>query len=137
MADYSWPLQQSVYARITGASPAVAGGRCFDHVPDDAVFPYNRIDGAQAMPDTGTKNGANGDDGTVSYIDIHSFSRYRGGKELLDISSRLHDLFDGQALTVTGRSSALCFIDSTRGPLREADGLTRHLITTLKIIHRS
>lgn len=137
MADYSWPLQQAVYARITGASPAVAGARCYDHVPDDVVFPYLRIDGAQAMPDTGTKNGASGDEGVISYIDIHSFSRYRGGKELLEISSRLHDLFDGASITMTGRASALAFIDATRGPLREADGLTRHLITTLKIIHRS
>lgn len=137
MADYSWQVQQAVYARITGASPALAGGRCYDQVPDDVVFPFTRIDGAQSMPDTGTKNGAAGDEGVISYVDIHSFSRYRGNKELLDISSRLHDLFDGQALTVAGRASALSFIDSTRGPLREADGLTRHLITTLKIIHRS
>lgn len=137
MADYSWPTQQAVYALITGATALPGHSRCYDHVPDEADFPLHRIDGAQSMPDTGTKDGADGDDGIVTYIDIHSFSRYRGSKELLEIGSGLHDLFDGQELTVAGRGSALCFIDAMRGPLREADGLTRHLITTLKIIHRS
>jgi len=136
VTDYAWPLQQALYTALTAASPAIAGGRIYDQAPDAVEYPWVQIDGGQAMPDDLTA-AAGTDDGIESYVDLHVWSRYGGQKECLTIGARLHDVLHGASLAVTGRASAHAWIEATRGPMRDPDGLTRHLVVTVKIIHRS
>lgn len=136
MADFALPVQTALYAALTEADPPVAEGRVYDYAPDRVKFPYVLIDGGQAIPDD-TTTATGFDSGIEEYIDLHVWSRFRGNEEIKRITSRIHDLLHGASLTVPGRASAHVWIDAVRGPIRDPDGISRHSVVTVKIIHRS
>lgn len=144
MTDSSWELQKALLSALTENSPeTIASGRVYDRVPDaasgatapDSAFPFVQIGEMDALPDD--VDGASGrDDGEMESITLHIWSRYQGQKEVKQIMQQIKNRLHDQALTVTGRSSALCFVRSRRSFL-DPDGKTRHGVMSIEVIHRS
>jgi hypothetical protein len=99
--------------------------------PTSANFPFIEIGAGQALPAD-----AGGDTGAEEYLDLHVYSRTGGQKQVKEIMTAIYAALHQQTLTVTGRTSAHCFYDSSR-VIDTPDGLTRHGIMTFQIIHRA
>lgn len=140
MTDHSWNLQQALYQALANAEPALAAGGVHDQAPDDAAFPHVEIGESDVLPDDVSLGVAGadgeGDRGLAETITLHVWSRYRGRKETLAILARIHALLHGRALSVAGRASALAFVRSQR-VFRDPDGLTRHGVMAVEVIHRN
>jgi hypothetical protein len=136
MSAFAWACQQTVYGLLTGASPALCSGRIYDAVPQDVVFPYVEIDGAQSIPDDTSASDGGQDAGVSDYFDLHIWSRYQGQMEVREIVDEIHGLLHQQALTIAGRASANSWVRNVRY-LLDPDGLTRHAVVNVEIIHRS
>ena len=120
MSDYSVAVQTAVYNALNGNSSltsAVTG--IYDFVPEDTSFPYVKV-GDQTMVDDGTKD-KKGSDFTLI---VHTFSRYRGSKEIKEIMSLVYDILHESSLTVSGTMNNMRFEFSDI--IKESDGLTTH-----------
>ena len=119
MSDYAVALQTAVYNALTGSTPLTNVAGVYDFVPEGSSFPYVKI-GDQTMVDDGTKT-KQGSDFTLI---IHTFSRYRGGKEIKEIMSLVYDILHESSLTVSGAMNNMRFEFSDI--IKESDGLTTH-----------
>ena len=132
MSD-SYEVQKAIFSAITAAS--ISGVVSIidnpNTEPTSADFPYIQISSSQVIPAD-----AGGDEGKEEFIDIHTWSRYRGQKEVKTIMGAIYDALHHQSLTVTGRNTAFCWLDDER-VIDAPDGLTRNGIQTFKITHRS
>ena len=126
MTNAVWNAQTAMYTALTGAS--VAGGRVYDHVPQDVTFPYVRIGESNAQPDD-----ADLVDGTDELLTIHIWSRYRGQKEIKQIMDAIHTVLHHQDLTVTGRTHAHTSVAGVQSFL-DPDGLTQHGVMQIRIL---
>ena len=120
MSDYAVAVQTSVYNALSGNSSltsAVTG--IYDFVPENTSFPYVKV-GDQTMVDDGTKD-KKGSDFTLI---VHTFSRYRGSKEIKEIMSLVYDILHESSLTVSGAMNNMRFEFSDI--IKESDGLTTH-----------
>lgn len=145
MSGYSWACQQALRTFL-GASPSLAalvGTRIYDDAPQDVAFPWLEIGDRQTLPDDVSAEGgdddsppATGDAGVSDFFDLHIWSRYAGKKEAAEIADVLHTLLHGASLTITGRASAFAWVRTVRH-LRDPDGMTRHGVVSIEIIHRS
>ena len=105
-ADSQWPLQQAVFAALTGdavlqgflGSPA----RVFDHVPQDSQFPYLVI-GEDATGPFDTKT----EDGMEHRFTVHAWSRYRGLKETKQLMAAVTAVLEAQNLSIPGHTLVL------------------------------
>ena len=129
MSDKSFEVQQALFSTLTTAD--VADGRIYDHVPQNVQFPYVQVGETDAQPDD-----LSGTVGISEFVTLHVWSRYRGQKELKQISAAVQDAVHGQDLTMSGRTSALAWVRDVR-TMRDPDGLTRHGVIRVEIIHRS
>jgi hypothetical protein len=126
-------VQKAIFLALTAASissvtqirdtPIVA--------PTAANFPFIELGASQALPED-----AGGDTGLEEYFDIHTWSRTAGKLQTKQIMTAIYNALHGQTLTVTGRATAHCWLDSAR-ILEAPDGLTRHGLQTFRIIHRA
>jgi len=128
MTDYSPAVQVAVLAALG----ALAGGRVYDAVPEGAGFPYIEVAGSQLIPDDTTP----GDGGISENIDIHVWSRSRGWTEVKTIMGQIYDALHGVSLSVAGRASALSWVRNTH-ELNDPNGLDRHGIMSVEIVHRT
>ena len=131
-ADSQWPLQQAVFAALSGdaALQTLIGNpaRVYDHVPQDSPFPYVVVGEATTRPfDTKTE------DGMEQTLTIHSWSRYRGFSETKQIMGAIVDALDQQALSVTGHELVLLRFEFSDSFLDE-DGLTRHGVQRIRAL---
>ena len=120
MTDYAVALQTSVYNALTGNSSltsSVTG--IYDFVPENTSFPYVKV-GDQTIVDDGTKD-KKGSDFTLI---VHTFSRYRGSKEIKEIMSLVYDVLHESSLTISGAMNNMRFEFSDI--IKEPDGLTTH-----------
>ena len=120
MTDFAATLQTAVYDALVADSPLgskVTG--IYDFVPENTAFPYVKV-GDQTMVDDGTKN-KKGSDFTLM---IHTFSRYRGSKEIKEIMSLVYDVLHESSLSVSGAMNNMRFEFSDI--IKEIDGLTTH-----------
>lgn len=131
MSDHHWNLQKAVHGALTAAS--VAGGRVYDDVPADPIFPYVQIGAALPIVDGVLP----GDDGIAEILTLHVWSRHRGQKEVKQIASAIYDTLHQTALTVTGRASAIAWLRRLGPIMLDPDGLTRHGVVEVEIVHRS
>ncbi len=123
-ADSQWPLQQAVYGALTGdaAIQAFLGNptRVFDHVPQGSAFPFLVIGEVSATPfDTKTESGLD------QSLTLHTWSRYRGLKEIKTVMAAVADVLDGQSLAVSGHTLVLLRFEFA-STVVDDDGLTRH-----------
>jgi len=120
MTDFAVTLQTTVYnALLADATLVSAVTGIYDFVPEGTAFPYVKV-GDQTMVDDGTKN-KKGNDFTLM---IHTFSRYRGSKEIKEIMSLVYDVLHESSLSVSGAFNNMRFEFSDI--IKENDGLTTH-----------
>lgn len=131
-ADSQWPLQQTVHTALSGdvtlqgflGNPA----RIYDHVPQDATFPYLVMGEATAGAfDTKTE------DGMEQRLSLHIWSRYRGLKETKEIMAAVIAVLDQASLVVAGHVLVLLRLDSSATFL-DPDGLTRHGVQRFRAV---
>ena len=120
MSDYAVAVQTAVYNELNGNSSLTSSvSGIFDFVPESTTFPYVKV-GDQTMVDDGTKN-KKGSDFTLI---VHTFSRYRGSKEIKEIMSLVYDILHESSLTISGAMNNMRFEFSDI--IKETDGLTTH-----------
>jgi len=126
---FLWQLQQAIYSALTGDATLVAlVTGIYDYVPTNANAPYVVIGEELSEERFDTM----GKYGRQASLVIHTWSRYRGMKEVLTILDRVLVVLDGVALTFTGWTHTHTWHEST-DTAREADGLTRHGWVTLRV----
>lgn len=113
MTAPAWALQQAVYAKLV--ADGIAGGRVFDAVPKNAVFPYAVLgDGEEA--DSGAP-------AVTHALTLHLWSRAGGSREIKQLAAAVRASLDGAALTLNGHALIdLCFIAADYH--RQSDGET-------------
>jgi len=129
MSNYSVELQTTVYNALIGNNPLttkLGGNNIYDFVPENTSFPYVKV-GDQTMVDDGTKD-KKGSDFTLI---VHTFSRYRGSKEIKEIMSLIYDVLHESSLSVSGASNNMRFEFSDI--IKEPDGLTTHGVQRFRV----
>lgn len=127
MSDPSYELQAAIVSALK-ASPQVAGGRIYDNVPPDALFPYVSLGPCQVIPDK-----AECIDGTIVYSQIDLWSRTTSFGELKLLAKDVLRLLDDQPLSVSGFNLVVFEFQDVRY-LNDPDGLTRHAAITFHSI---
>jgi hypothetical protein len=129
MTDFAETLQGVVYNALLASTPlttALGGNNIYDFVPEGTTFPYVKV-GDQTMVDDGTKD-KKGSDFTLM---IHTFSRYRGSKEIKNIMSLVYDVLHESSLSVSGAFNNMRFEFSDI--IKESDGLTTHGVQRFRV----
>ena len=128
-------VQGAVYAALTAHAPLTALVRgIYDAQPrpltgsDALQFPYVTI-GEDTANDWSTDT-ASGADATIT---VHTWSRYRGRKEVKEIQAEIYAALHRQALTVAGYAFVSCDWISSDS-LIDADGETRHGVQTFRLL---
>ena len=130
MSDHSLQLQKTIFDVLSGDNnltstlgASVYNKFCcesYDFVPDNSAFPYVKL-GEETAVDNGTKT-LQGNEHTLV---IHSFSRYRGSKEIKEIMSRIYALLHESSLSVSGASLVNMRFEFS-DVIKENDGRTSH-----------
>jgi hypothetical protein len=122
MSDHSKELQKTIFDSLSGDNnlTSTLGAAVYDFVPDSSAFPYVKI-GEETSIDNGTKT-LQGNEHTLV---IHSFSRYRGSKQIKEIMSRIYALLHESSLSVSGASLVNLRFEFS-DVIKENDGLTSH-----------
>ena len=121
MSDHSLELQKSIFNALDGDSTLQnLVTDVYDFVPENTAFPYVKV-GEETSTDNGTKT-LQGNEHTLV---IHSFSRYRGSKEVKEIMSRIYALLHESSLSVTGASLVNLRFEFS-DVIKENDGFTSH-----------
>lgn len=121
MSDHSLELQKSIFNRLDGDSTLQnLVTDVYDFVPENTAFPYVKV-GEETSLDNGTKT-LQGNEHTLV---IHSFSRYRGSKQIKEIMSRIYALLHESSLSVSGASLVNLRFEFS-DVIKENDGLTSH-----------
>jgi len=121
MSDHSLELQKSIFNALDGDSTLQnLVTDVYDFVPENTVFPYVKV-GEETSIDNGTKT-LQGNEHTLV---IHSFSRYRGSKEVKEIMSRIYALLHESSLSVSGASLVNLRFEFS-DVIKENDGFTSH-----------
>ena len=121
MSDHSLELQKSIFNALDGDSTLQnLVTDVYDFVPENTAFPYVKV-GEETSIDNGTKT-LQGNEHTLV---IHTFSRYRGSKEVKEIMSRIYTLLHESSLSVTGASLVNLRFEFS-DVIKENDGFTSH-----------
>ena len=122
MSDHSLELQKTIFDTLSGDSTLTStyGANVYDYVPDNSSFPYIKV-GEETSVDNGTKT-LQGNEHTLV---IHTFSQYRGSKEVKNIMSRIYALLHESSLSVSGASLVNLRFEFS-DVIKENDGLTTH-----------
>jgi Protein of unknown function (DUF3168) len=98
MANPGWDLQKAAYAALAGDASLtglIGSGAVYDHVPQQAAFPYVVIGEARVADwSTGTEPGSE------QLLTLHVWSRYEGKREAYAIADSIRSRLDEAALTL-------------------------------------
>ncbi len=121
-------VQKAIYAALN-APTALAGGRTYDRVPPDPMFPYITIGDEQVVDD-----GNSCEDGWEVFADVHIWSRPATGSkvEVKDLVAAVVTRLN-TPLTVIGFIVIVTELQSAR-TLRDPDGITEHAVLTLRYV---
>ena len=129
MSDHSLELQKSIFNALDGDSTLQnLVTDVYDFVPENTAFPYVKV-GEETSIDNGTKT-LQGNEHTLV---IHTFSRYRGSKEVKEIMSRIYALLHESSLSVTGASLVNLRFEFS-DVIKENDGFTSHGLQRFRAI---
>jgi len=129
MSDHSLELQKSIFNALDGDSTLQnLVTDVYDFVPENTAFPYVKV-GEETSLDNGTKT-LQGNEHTLV---IHTFSRYRGSKEVKEIMSRIYALLHESSLSVTGASLVNLRFEFS-DVIKENDGFTSHGLQRFRAI---
>lgn len=123
-----WPLQQAVYAKLTGHAPLMAlVSGVYDEVPEQVAHPYVSIGSITENVDD-----AHNQRGLEASVVLHVWSKYRGFKEAAGILAALDAALDRQPLTVAGfRDVSIAHQQHTQ--LRDPDPDIRHINVSYRV----
>tara|TARA_R110002020_G_scaffold34619_1_gene105143 strand:- start:1801 stop:2202 length:402 start_codon:yes stop_codon:yes gene_type:complete len=129
MSEHSLALQKTVFDALdTDSTLQSKVTDVYDFVPENTAFPYVKL-GEDTAIDNGTKT-LQGNEHTLV---VHTFSRYRGSKEIKDIMARIYTLLHESSLTVSGASLVNLRFEFS-DVLKENDGLTTHGLQRFRAI---
>ncbi|NDE91386.1 MAG: DUF3168 domain-containing protein [Alphaproteobacteria bacterium] len=132
MTTSLFAVQEAVYGALMSSAvlQALIGSpaRVYDVVPPSSLFPYVTL-GDVVIKQFDTKDQT----GFEQMLTLHVWSRYRGRKELKQITQTIYDVLHHAALTVTGANYVSCqFLAASTA--QENDGLTLHGILRYRIV---
>ncbi|WP_088348505.1 MULTISPECIES: DUF3168 domain-containing protein [Rhodomicrobium] len=122
MTNPGWDLQKTVYTALAADAQltALIDTGLYDHVPQNAAFPFVVIDQMQLRDwSTGTERGSE------HVLMLHVWSRQEGKREAYAIADAVREVLDGAELTLDDNrlvNLAHQFSDLKRDP----DGETYH-----------
>jgi hypothetical protein len=130
MSEHSLQLQKVIFDTINNDSTITStlGADVYDFVPDNSAFPYVKV-GEETSVDNGTKT-LQGNEHTLV---IHTFSQYRGSKEVKNIMARIYTLLHESSLSVSGASLVNLRFEFS-DVIKENDGLTMHGLQRFRAI---
>ena len=129
MSEHSLALQKTVFDALdTDSTLQSKVTDVYDFVPENTAFPYVKL-GEDTVIDNGTKT-LQGNEHTLV---VHTFSRYRGSKEIKDIMARIYTVLHESSLTVSGASLVNLRFEFS-DVLKENDGLTTHGLQRFRAI---
>lgn len=122
MANFSHlPLQEAVYAALTGDSPLMAlVTGIYDRPPEGTAFPYVTLGES-----TGSDWSNVATVGMEHLFTLHIWSREGGRKQSATIMERLHTLLHQASLSITGQMLVMMRFSASDIVL-ENDGWTYH-----------
>ena len=131
MADHSFELQKSIYAKLNTDSTikTTYSATVHDHVSSGTAFPYVVI-GEETNTDDSSSKDIDFNEFTLT---IHTFSRNRGRKEAKQIMARIYTLLHKASLTITGATHVNTRFEYS-DVVREQDGLTYHGVQRFRTI---
>lgn len=130
MADPSRDLQKAIVSALK-ASPEVdglVGDRIYDHVPDNAVFPYVTYGSDQVLADKA--DCVNGFE-VFTQIDVWTGSESVGQPEMKRIAGIVREAIDEQELVLDEHAFVLIEHDNTQY-LDDPDGVSHHAAVTFR-----
>jgi hypothetical protein len=116
-----------MYAKLHGDGPLTALAGVYDQPPEPATYPYVTIGEAVENRDD-----TFGRQGRMILATLHVWSRADGFSEALGILDNLNRLLDRAALAVSGMTLISCEYENAT-PLRDPDGITRHLAVRYRV----
>jgi len=129
MAQHSFELQKTIFSTLSNdASLSALVNAVYDDVPETATVPYVVIG-----EDTAINNGSVTLDGLEHTITIHTWSEYRGRKEVKEIMQAIYDALHNQSLTITG-ATLVNLRQEFETTLVENDGITRHGVMRFRAV---
>ena len=124
--DAQQQLQAAIYNALT---TALAPIKVYDHVPQDANFPYVVIGEGDAREfDTTTELGQE------HQVIIHVFSQGRGKKEAKGIQKQIYDALHYQSLSLSSGAALVHILFDLSGVTLDPDGLTYHGVSQFRAI---
>jgi Protein of unknown function (DUF3168) len=100
MPSANWPLQQALFAKLTGDASVLAslgGPRVYDDVPQGAEFPYLTF-AQSTLRDWSTAT----ESGEEHVVTLHAWSHARGRAQVHAIMSAARDALHEQPLSLDG-----------------------------------
>lgn len=97
MSTAAWPIQQAIYARLTGDTALMAIAKVYDEIPETASYPHVSFGVTQEQPDD-----AHDRQGLHVDVTLDIWSKYAGNKESATILAHLDRLLDRKPLNVAG-----------------------------------
>ena len=132
MSIHSFELQKSVFGVLNSANITDAAGSAitgvFDDVPEGTAYPYIVV-GEESSNNISTKSL----DMHEHTLTIHTWSQYRGLKEIKVIMKQIYDNLNDVSLNVTG-GQAVNMKQEFLTTLVDADGITRHGIMRFRAV---
>ncbi|MGW9332720.1 DUF3168 domain-containing protein [Bosea sp. NPDC055594] len=128
MADPSLVLQGAFNARLR-VQVAALGGRFFDRVPADVVFPYLEYGEFQTVDD-----GAQCHDGQEVFATLHVWSRAIGQVEVKTIAGAVRGALHEAELDLGAAWQFLEIAHQDTRYLKDPDGLTSHAVLTFRAL---
>ena len=124
------PVQTAIFARLEDELlvPVYDRPPQPDDAGDDESFPYITIG-----DDTFTPWDDDLSQGYEAELNVHTWTRYRGRKELKELQQMVYDALHRYQLTITGYATinlSFEFADSVRDP----DGLTHHGVSRFRLL---
>lgn len=134
-ADSQWAVQTAVVTALKADAALIAlvnttgsNAGIYDFVDADTPFPYVVVgEGNARAMDTKTEHGM---DQTLM---IHTWSEYRGMKQVKEIMAAVVDALDRAALSVTGHDLIDLRFEFS-DILLDPDGLTRHGVQRFRVM---
>jgi hypothetical protein len=123
-----WPLQQAVYAKLTGHAPLMAlVSGVYDNVPENAAHPYVSLGSITENVDD-----AHNQRGLEATVVLHVWSKYRGYREASLILAQLDAALDRQPLDVQGFTD-VSIAHQQHTALRDPDPDIRHINVSYRV----
>ena len=120
----AWEVQKAIFAALDGNIAAPV----FDAVPENQTAPYIVIG-----DDTAVAFDADLQTGFDMTLTIHTWSIYRGLKEVKTLMGEVYDLLNRATLAVSGYT-VLDIVNEYGQPFLDGDGVTRHGVQRFRIL---